>query len=78
MKYKGVEIGKPTLEMIQEYINRERFTFPAIIAYNYFEKELWQTKKGLPYQSLECAINVYNGIHVQRQRKTIGFVGSLF
>jgi hypothetical protein len=78
MEYKGKEIGKPTLEMVQEYINRERFTFPAKIAYNFFEKELWQTKKGQPYQSLEVALNIYNGIYLQRQRRNSGFVGSLF
>ena len=78
MIYKGKEIGKPTLEMVQEYINRERFTFPAQIAYNHLEKELWQTKKGQPYQSLEIALNIYNGIYLERQRRNSGFVSSLF
>ena len=78
MTYKGKEITKPSIEMVREYILREKFTFPAQIAYNHMEKELWQTKKGVPYQSLEVALNVYNGIHVNRQRRNSGFVGSLF
>ena len=78
MEYRGKEIGKPTLEMVQEYINRERFTFPAQIAYNHWEKELWSTKKGLPFKSLEVAINIYNGIYLERQRRNSGFVSSLF
>lgn len=78
MEYRGKEVGKPTLEMVEEYIKRERFTFPAQIAYNHLEKELWQTRKGLPFRSLETAVNVYNGIWVQRQRRNNGFTGSLF
>lgn len=78
MKYKGKEIGIPTLEMVQEYILREKFTFPAQVAYNHLEKELWQTRKGQPYQSLETALNVYNGVFVLRQQKNNGFAASLF
>lgn len=78
MTYKGKEIDVPTIEMVQEYILREKFTFPAQIAYNYLEKELWSNKKGVPYPSLELALNVYNGVYLMRQRKNSGFVGSLF
>ena len=78
MKYKGKEVGKPTIEMVQEYILRENFKFPAQLAYNHLEKELWSTKKGEPYQSLEIALNVYNGLYLLRQRRNSGFVGSLF
>ena len=78
MKYNGIEIGIPTLEMVQKYILRENFTFPAQLAYNHLEKELWSTRKGEPYSSLEVALNAYNGVYLLRQRRTSGFVGSLF
>ena len=78
MEYRGKEVGKPTLEMVEEYIKRERFTFPAQIAYNHLEKELWQNRKGQPYQSLEVPLNIYNGVWVQRQRRNSGFAGSFF
>ena len=78
MVYKAKEVGKPTLEMVSEYIKRERFGFSPQVAYNHLEKELWQTRKGQPYQSLEVALNVYNGIFLQRQRRNSGFTGSLF
>ena len=78
MKYKGKEIGKPTIEMVREYILRENFTFSAQTVYDHFEKELWQTQKGQPLQSLEGALNAYNGAYILRQRKSSGFVGSLF
>lgn len=78
MIYKGKEVGKPTIEMVEEYILRENFTFPAQIAYNHFEKELWTTRKGEPYKSLEVALNAYNGVFLLRQRKNSQYVGSLF
>lgn len=78
MMYKGKEIGIPTIEMVDEYIKREKFEFSPQSAYNHLQKELWQTKKGQPYYSLEIALNVYNGAFVLRQRKNSGFVGSLF
>ena len=78
MTYKGKEIGIPTLEMVQEYILREKFSFPAQIAYNHFEKELWQTRNGQPFRSLEAALNAYNGGFIYRQQRNSGFVSSLF
>jgi hypothetical protein len=78
MKYKGIEIGTPTIKMVEEYISRERFGFHPQIAYDHLKKELWQTKKGQPFQSLEAALNAYNGAFVLRQRKNSGFVDSLF
>ena len=78
MLYKGKEVGKPTIEMIREYVLREKFTFSPQSAYNHLEKELWTTKKGEPYLTLEIALNAYNGVHVLRQRRNSGFVGSLF
>ena len=78
MTYKGKEIIKPTLEMVQEYILRENFTFPAQAAYNHFEKELWQTRNGQPFRSLETALNSYNGGFIYRQQRNSGFVSSLF
>ena len=78
MMYKGKEIGIPTLEMVHEYILRQKYTFPAQLAYNHLEKELWTTRKGEPYLTLESALNAYNSVFLLRQRRTIGFVGSLF
>lgn len=78
MLYKGKEIGIPTIEMVQEYILRENFTFPAQLAYNHLKKELWATRKGEPYLTLESALNSYNGVFLTRQRRNMGFVGTLF
>ena len=78
MLYKGKEVGIPTIQMVQEYILREKFTFPAQLAYNHLEKELWTTRKGEPYFTLETALNAYNSVYLMRQRKSSGFVGSLF
>ncbi len=78
MKYKGNEIGIPTIEMIEEYVLREKFGFSPQAAFNHLQKELWQTRKGQPFQSLESALNAYNGAFVLRQRRNSGFVGSLF
>ena len=78
MKYKGKEIGIPTIEMFEEYILRERFGFPAQIAYEHFKAKMWLTSKGQPIQSVEAAINAYNGVYLTRQRKNSGFAGSLF
>ena len=78
MMYKGKEIGIPTLEMVQEYILRQKYTFPAQLAYNHLEKGLWTTRKGEPYLTLESALNAYNSVFLLRQRRTSGFAGSLF
>ena len=78
MKYKGIEIGTPTIKKVEEYISHERFGFNPQIAYDHLKKELWQTKKGQHFQYLEAALNAYNGAFVLRQRKNSGFVGSLF
>ncbi len=61
MKYKGVEVGIPTLEMIQEQINRMGFGFSASELYKHYQSMNWLTKKGQPIKTLEALVNSYNG-----------------
>ena len=78
MKYKNIEIGTPTLEMFEEYVKKQRYSFPDYLPYNHYKKQNWCTKKGQPLQSVEIITNVYNGVWLEIQRKNNGFVGSLF
>lgn len=61
MKYKGIEVGIPTLDMIQELIDRMEFGFSASELYNHYQKMGWLTKKHQPIKSLEALVNSYNG-----------------
>ncbi len=66
MKYKGVEVGVPTLEMVQEQINRMGFGFSASELYKHYQSMNWLTKKGQAVKTLESACNVANSVFVQR------------
>ncbi len=61
MKYKGIEVGIPTLEMIQEQIDRMGFKFAASELFEHYQAMNWLTKKGQPIKTLESLINSYNG-----------------
>ena len=61
MKYKGIEVGIPTLEMIQEQIDRMGFKFAASELFEHYKAMNWLTKKGQPIKTLESLINSYNG-----------------
>ena len=78
MEYKGQEIGIPTLEMFKEYISRQKYAFPAEIAYKHFENKGWLSTQGQPLKSLEQAVNGYNGIFIYHQRQDNLYCRSLF
>lgn len=78
MEYKGKEIGIPTLEMFREYILREKFDFPADVAYKHFEKKGWCDKKGQPLNSVELSLNGYNGYLNHKRLQNAQYCGSLF
>lgn len=61
MKYRGIEIGKPTLEMVQEYICRMGFGFSATEIFDFYQPKNWTTKKGQPIKTLEAMVNSFNG-----------------
>lgn len=69
MKYKGNEIGKPTLELINEYIEECHLSLSADEVLGYWSKKNFLTKKGLPVSTLESMVHVVNSIVVQRHRK---------
>lgn len=78
MKYKGIEIGEPTLKMFDEYVSRQNFGFPAKAAFDHFKAKHWCTSKGKPLQSLEAAVNAYNGVYLNRIRQDNLYCQPLF
>ena len=69
MKYKGEEIGIPTIEKINECISQWNLRVSAQEVHDYWTKKNWLNKKGQPVKTLESACNVANSIFVQRERK---------
>lgn len=70
MTYKGERIiGKPSLAMIEMYIAEKGMFCTPQDTLNYWEKKNWLNQKGKGITTLESAINVYNGIAVQREIK---------
>lgn len=70
MTFKGDTIvGKPTLAMVEIYVAERGMLCEAVDAYNYWNKKGWLTKKGTEVVSLEIAIDVYNGIVLQKAMK---------
>ena len=74
MKYKGIEIGIPTLEQIEECCREEKLRVPAIEVYNYYTKKNWLTGKHKPVMTLEAACASVNGAFLKRLRKNEPFV----
>lgn len=77
MTFKGDSvIGKPTLAMIEIYIAEKGLFCNAVDCYEYWESKKWLTRKNEEPKTLESAINVYNGIavqkFVQRNQKLLG------
>ena len=68
MKYKGVEIGIPTIGQIADFIFEKNMTISASEVYDYYEKRNWLTKKGRPIYSLEAMVNAMNGVHCMPKR----------
>jgi len=74
MKYKGIEIGIPTLEQIEECCREEKLRVPAIEVYQYYTKKKWLTGKHKPVMTLEAACAAVNGAFLKRLRKNEPFV----
>lgn len=63
MTYKGIQIDKPTIEMVQEYIDRMKFkNLSAFKIFNHYNSNGWRTAKGTPIVSIETAINACNSV----------------
>lgn len=62
MKYKDVEVGIPTKEMVDMYIQRKKLPFTADDFFNYWQNKKWKTQKGLPLKSLEAAMSAYDSV----------------
>lgn len=68
MKYKGIEIGEPTLNQIEEYVKRKGFSFDAKDVYIHYRGMGFKTQKGSPIISLEAMCNSYNGAFISNKR----------
>ena len=68
MKYKGVEIGVPTIKQIKEYIARKNFNVVAEDIYNHYKNRKWLTLKNKPMRSVEAMVNSWNGVMKQKER----------
>lgn len=63
MKYKGIEIGIPSVGMIEECIIMMGFkNLNAEKIYNHYSKRKWKTNKGTDIVSLEAIVSAKNGI----------------
>ena len=62
MTYKGIEIGVPTIGMIDEFIRKEKFSLDAETIYEEYAKRNWLTRKGKPVKTLESIICAANGV----------------
>lgn len=71
MKYKGVEIGIPTIENIKEYIKAKNFNISADEVYNHYKGKNWLTLKNKPICTLEAMVNAWNGAFLHKERKKI-------
>ena len=76
MKYKGIEIGVPTLEQIEECCREQKLHVPAIEVYHYYTKKNWLTGKHKPVKTLESACAAVNGAFLKRLRKNEPFAPS--
>lgn len=74
MKYKGKEIGIPSLEQIEECCREEKLHVPAIEVYHYYSKKNWLTGKHKPVKTLEAACSAVNGAFLKRLRKNEPFL----
>lgn len=69
MKYRGKEIGTPTLAMIQEYVSRKNFLVSPTDIYNHYKKRNWMSKTNRPIKTLEGMVDAWNGVQLQKSRK---------
>ena len=60
MKYRNVEIGIPTIEMVAEYIQEKRLAISPRKVYRHYNENRWTSAGGYPLVTLEAAINGCN------------------
>lgn len=66
MKYKGITITEPSLEMFEEFIQETNLPIVAEEVYNHYKKRNWLTKKGTQAKSVEVLCNAWNSIPAHR------------
>ena len=66
MTYKGIEVGIPTLEQINEYIKKRQFKFEAEDVFKYWEKRDWKSPT-LEHIVVEFHKKIYDKIAYQRK-----------
>lgn len=66
MKYKGITITEPSLEMFEEFIQETNLPIVAEEVYNHYKKRNWLTKKGTKAKSVEVLCNAWNSIPTHR------------
>lgn len=66
MKYKGITITEPSLEMFEEFIQETNLPIVAEEVYNHYKKRNWLTKKGTKAKSVEVLCNAWNSIPANR------------
>ena len=67
MTFQGDKIvGKPTLLQIVVYISEKGLCVDPSYVYSYWETKGWLTKKGCEVKTLEAAINVVNGLYIEK------------
>lgn len=73
MTFCGENIGNTaTLMQVEIYVAEKGLFIEPQEAYDYWAKKNWLTNKGQPVKTLEAAIDVINGIAVQRFHKNNG------
>lgn len=66
MKYKGITITEPSLEMFEEFIQETNLPIVAEEVYSHYKKRNWLTKKGTKAKSVEVLCNAWNSIPAHR------------
>ena len=66
MKYKGITITEPSLEMFEEFIQETNLPIVAEEVYNHYKRRNWLTKKGTKAKSVEVLCNAWNSIPAHR------------
>ena len=57
------------MALLETYIAEKGLYCDPQGCYDYWEKKDWLTKKGVQVKTLEAAINVYNSIYLEKERK---------
>jgi len=71
MKWRGKEIGNPTLEQIREYVRTHNLACDPQDVFIHYSKRGFLTAKGRQIKSIEAMCDSFNGLYLSRQRKEI-------